>query len=129
MTLQAIGTNMSYQNLLSILDIHSWGTPHRNILKLSNLFSTIHVTYKQGEIIDLIRFLDANLSPIAFVWTGELPYWSIPTWHAIVLVGHDDDNFYVNDPAFSATAQPVSIDDFDLAWLAYDSYFAVIEKT
>lgn len=128
MALQAVDVRIPYQDLLSILDVHPWGTPHRNIRKLSDLSANIRVTYKQGEITDLARFLDANLPPITFVWTGDLPYWTIPTWHAIVLVGYDENNFYVNDPVLDVTAQPVSIGDFDLAWLAYDAYFAVIEK-
>ncbi len=128
MALTAIDVNLPYTTLLSALNVKPWGTPHRNILKLAELNLNIRVTYQQGKIPDLRRVLDGGLPPMVFVWTGELPYWSTAVWHAVVLVGYDDRNFYVNDPAFSLSAQPLAIGDFDLAWLAYDSYYAVIDK-
>jgi hypothetical protein len=33
----------------------------------------------------------------------------------------------VNDPAFAVAPQIVSHGDLDLAWIAYDTYFALIE--
>ena len=116
-----------YPKLLSILDVKPWGTPHRNIRKLTEIAPNIRVTYRQGELADLHLAMDNGLPPMAFVWTGELPYWPVPTWHAVVLVGYDEHQFYVNDPAFDEAHQPVNKGDFDLAWLAFDSYYAVIE--
>jgi len=127
MMLRAVNIDLPYSTLLSVLGIKPWGAPHRNILNLAKLSPNISVTYQQGEIPDLRRVLDRGLPPVAFVWTGELPYWSTDVWHAVVLVGYDDQNFYVNDPVFPIPAQPVTVGDFDLAWLAYDSYYAVIE--
>ena len=127
MMLEARGISVPYSRLLSILDVAPWGTPHRNIRKLAEVATNIQVTYKQGELADLCRVLDTGLPPTAFVWTGELPYWSVKTWHAVVLVGYDVQKFYVNDPAFDEAPQLVSQGDFDLAWLAYDSYYAMVE--
>ncbi len=128
MMLEAVGIVVPYPRLLSILDVAPWGTPHRNICKLLEIIPNVRVTYRQGELTDLYRALDTGLPPAVFVWTGELPYWSIATWHAVVLVGYDKQQFYVNDPAFAVAPQPVGQGDFDLAWLAYDSYYAVVER-
>lgn len=127
MMLDACGVVFPYHRLLSVLDVKPWGTPHRNIREIASIFPYIHVTYQQGALIDLRLALDAGLPPTAFVWTGELPYWSTETWHAIVIVGYDAQNFYVNDPAFDTAPQLVSEGDFALAWLAYDSYYAVVK--
>jgi hypothetical protein len=128
MMLEALGIDVPYSQLLSIFDVAPWGTPHRNILRLVELTPGIRVTYRQGELTDLYRALDAGLPPTIFVWTGELPYWSVATWHAVVLVGYDADKFYLNDPAFPAAPQAVSQGKLDLAWLAYDSYYAVVAR-
>ncbi len=127
MMLDTCGIVVPYRKLLSILDVATWGTPHRNICKLVEIVPHIRVIYKQGELVDLYRTLDAGLPPTAFVWTAELPYWTVETWHSVVLVGYDAQKFYINDPAFDVAPQSVSQGDFDLAWLAYDSYYAVVE--
>jgi ABC-type bacteriocin/lantibiotic exporter with double-glycine peptidase domain len=128
MMLGAIGLTLPYTKLLSILNVAAWGTPHRNITRLVELVPNIRVVYKQGELPDLLRAIDAGYPPVAFVWTGELPYWSLSTWHAVVVVGYDEQSVLVNDPAFEVAPQVVSRGDFDLAWIAYDAYYAFIEQ-
>lgn len=58
----------------------------------------------------------------------EVPYWNVGTWHAVVLVGYDEQYLYVNDPAFETAPQAVLCGDLDLAWLAYDSYYAMVQR-
>lgn len=127
--LDAIGTSFPYGKLLSVLNTASWGTPHRNITRLIELDPKIRVVYQQGELPDLLNAIDAGYPPVAFAWTGELPYWSLSTWHAVVVVGYGEQNVFVNDPAFEEAPQVVSRGDFDLAWIAYDSYYAFIEPS
>ena len=128
MMLGAINIQVPYERLLSILDIKPWGTPHRNILKLAELVQGVAVIYKQGAIPDLFQALDKNKAVMVFVWTSDLPYWQLETWHAVVVVGYDEQHFYLNDPAFDHAPQTVSHGNLDLAWIAYDTYYAVIEK-
>ncbi len=129
MMLNALGVDVPYSQLLSLLDVAPWGTPHRNIERLDALVPGIQVQYGQGELIDLYRALDDGFPPTIFVWTAELPYWTIATWHAVVVVGYDDFHFYVNDPVLYAAPQIVLHGDLDLAWLAYDSYYAIVQRT
>jgi uncharacterized protein YvpB len=56
-----------------------------------------------------------------------LPYWTVETWHAVVVIGYDNNFFYVNDPAFEFAPQVVTQGDLELAWIAYDAYYAVLE--
>ena len=58
--------------------------------------------------------------------TGELPYWTYGTDHALLVVGCDEDQMYVNDPACSEFPITVPWGDFELAWLARDYYYALI---
>lgn len=128
MMLYVLEIEVPYSELLSILDVAPWGTPHRNIVRIEELVPGIQVRYGQGELIDLYRAVDSGLPPTVFVWTGDLPYWIIATWHAVVVVGYDKQYFHVNDPAFDVSPQVVLHGDLDLAWLTYDSYYAVVER-
>ena len=98
MLLETIDVQVSYSQLLSILDIKPWGTPHRNILKLAELVPDVRVIYRQGTLTDLFGAVDRDNALVVFVWTGDLPYWEIETWHAVVIAGYDAQDFYVNWP-------------------------------
>lgn len=60
--------------------------------------------------------------------TKDLPYRDDDTAHAIVLVGMDDNNFYVDDPEFAESPLRVPLGDFDLAWLEHDEMYAVLTR-
>lgn len=126
MALAMLGIQIGYDSLLAVLDSKPWGTPHRNIQHLSRLIPGIQITYRQGALPDVFRAIDAGTPVILFVWTGDLPYWTVETWHAVVAVGYDEDSFYVNDPALAVAPQIVAHGDLDLAWIAYGAYYAVI---
>jgi uncharacterized protein YvpB len=60
------------------------------------------------------------------VQTIELPYWSEPTDHALVVTGLDKTSIYLNDPAFANAPIQVPHGDFDLAWLERDEMYATL---
>lgn len=132
MMLSAVGRILPYKRLLSILDVAPWGTPHSNLRLLPSLVQNIRVIHRQGELSNLFDAIDRGYPPAVFVQTVDLAYWSsIGVWHELVIIGYigyDDTNFFVNDPAFDVAPQSVSHGDLDLAWLANDSYYAVIER-
>lgn len=128
MCLAYLEINVSYQKLLRWLDVAPWGTPHRHIQHLEKHLSTVRVRYQQGGLTNVFTSLDNGYPVIIFLWTGELPYWHIETWHALVVIGYDDNHFWVNDPAMDTAPHKVSHGDLDLAWLAHDTYYAVIEQ-
>ncbi len=128
MMLAAVDIAVPYRRLLSLLDVAPWGTPHSRLLRLDSLAPEVEVIYQQGELSDLFDALDAGFPPAVFVWTGDLPYWQLQTPHAVVLCGYDDQNFFINDPAFDAAPQVAAHGDLDLAWLAGDSYFALLRR-
>jgi len=128
MVLESLDIQVPYLRLLTLLDVAPWGTPHRNIRQLEENFASIHVIHKQGALPDLFQVIESGFPATVFVWTGDLPYWDIETWHAVVIIGYDEQYFYLNDPAFNEVPFAVLHGDLDLAWIAYDSYFAVIEK-
>jgi len=67
---------------------------------------------------------------MAIVWP-PVPRWPWRNWshgtdHALLVVGCDESQLYVNDPAHAKSPIAVPKGDFELAWLARDYYYALI---
>lgn len=116
----------TYGELLRELKVKSYGAPASNIKLLARWNLTI--AYSIADLTGLETLLQNGHPVIVFVRTGELPYWQIKTDHAIVVVGYDSANIYVNDPDFDDV--PIAIDrgDFELAWLERDYFYALISN-
>jgi hypothetical protein len=65
------------------------------------------ITYREATLPIIAGYLQADQPVIAFVDTAELPYWSVATNHALVIIGLDADNVIANDPAIDNV--PVSL--------------------
>jgi predicted double-glycine peptidase len=52
----------------------------------------------------------------------------IDTQHALVIIGYDDDSFFVHDPAFPNAPIQIDQDELYLAWLEFDYAFAVVTR-
>lgn len=74
-------------------------------------------------------WMDQSVPPIVAVQTAFLDHWAVPTQHTIVVVGYDENNVYVNDPAFDKGPTPVLINGFLATWLEMDETAAVISLT
>lgn len=67
---------------------------------------------------------------ISLFLTAELKsYWTVPTFHAVVVTGLDDELIYLHDPYFPDAPKEVQRDEFLLAWLEQDYWYAVIRLT
>jgi len=124
MVLEYLGQPLAYDDVLRLLGTESYGTTARHVSRLTRLgFSVI---YREGTLAELRAWLDRRQPIIALVKTGELPYWSYTTLHAIVLVGYDESHFYANDPHFPQTPITIPASDFELAWLEMGNRYIVI---
>ena len=89
----------------------------------------VQVTLQRGDERKLIEAIDKSLLPIVFVATGELTsYWQEDVQHAVVIIGYDQTNFYLNDPAFTDAPKRVTIDELMLAWIELDYIYALIKR-
>lgn len=89
------------------------------------------VTYRPGNFEELVAWLENGKVPIALVKTQFLDYWhwSVNTPHAVVVVGTEGQEIYLNDPAFDAAPQVCSLDGFLAAWAEMDERIALIEQS
>lgn len=124
MVLCYLDREYSQARLNAMLGLTSIGTPYGNVRRLADL--GLSVALGTGGDNDLRLAVDQGVPPIAFVMTGDLPYWSANTSHAVVVVGYDDQSILLNDPMFDEAPQRVSWGDFMLAWSEQDFFFAII---
>ena len=127
MLLAYLGRSFNYARLRQLLNVQPFGAPAGNIRRLAQL--NLNVTYSQTDLKGLETMVQQNRPVIVFVRTGELPYWTYSTDHALVVVGYDEDYLYVNDPDRDEAEIPLAVPrgDFELAWLERD-YYALITQ-
>ena len=127
MVLNYLGRPFPYAQLIRLLQIGPIGAPRRNIVNLAQ--AGYRVTYREATLTILAEdYLQKGEPVIAFVDTGELSYWSRTANHALVVVGLDEENVLVLDPAFSATVRSIPHEEFQLAWLNGDYTCGVIHQ-
>jgi len=128
MLLEYVGFRADYARIVRVLGTSELGTPYSRIQRLPSIYPDVSLRYEIGEIEEIIGYLDAGYPAGVFVEASELPYWSEPSGHAVVVVGYSDKNFLLNDPALSNAPQAVSYEDLQLAWQEYDFYLAVVQR-
>ena len=126
MLLSHLGRQIDYAHLRQLLNIQPHGAPAGNIRRLTQL--NFKVTYSQTDMSGLEAMLQQGHPVIVFVRTAELPHWTYSTDHALVVVGYDDDQLFVNDPDRETDEAPIAVPrgNFELAWLERDYYYALV---
>jgi ABC-type bacteriocin/lantibiotic exporter with double-glycine peptidase domain len=128
MALAYLRIPIEYSRLLRILEVNESGSFFGKLQNLHTLGLTVLIEH--GDIDTLIQHLEQGLPPLIHVRTGELKsYWSVDTFHVVVLIGMDEQYVYLDDPYFATAPQRVPIDEFVLAWLEQDYLYAVIGLT
>ena len=103
------------------------GAPAERIKRLAS--RDIQVIYDSGQWKILQERLTRNTPVIAMIQAGELTPWQGDYFqHAVVVVGYDDSQVWLLDPALQSEPVVVSIDEFILAWGEMDYRYAVLEK-
>ena len=73
---------MDYHALLGLLRVMPYGAPAGNVRDLRTL--GLSVVYSQTDLAGVEAILRESDPVIVFLRTGELPYWSRTTDHAVV---------------------------------------------
>jgi hypothetical protein len=120
------GQTITLTRLEKILESTIFGTPGFKILNLQNHGYKVSYAPATDERV-LHQSLSVGVPPIALLLTRHLPYWTIETAHAVVIVGMDEENIVLNDPAFPDQTQAIPLNTFMLAWSDFDYLYALIE--
>lgn len=128
MILSAWQDDVSEAELSRLFGSTQYGTPSSRVTRLSQRGYTVE--YRTATLQEINRWLAARIPIIAFVQTEFLEYWAHleNTRHAVVIVGIDNQNVYLNDPLFESAPQVASIDGFLAAWAEMDEVVAMIKR-
>jgi ABC-type bacteriocin/lantibiotic exporter with double-glycine peptidase domain len=124
MALQHIGISQSQAHLNRLFGLMPEGTPSSRVQRLGAF--GVDVVYASGDEIVLREAVDRGIPPIIFVDTGDLPYWAIRLRHAVLMVGYNEKNVYLNDPDQATAPVTASWGDLMLAWSEFDYKYALI---
>lgn len=126
MVLEYLQVPASYDRLTRLLRTMPIGTFFRNLRYLEAALG-LSVTVGYGDLQILETHLETGLPIIVSVNTKMLSYWNNQeTIHALVVIGMDEEQIYVNDPAYADASKAIPLAEFELAWLEEKELYAVI---
>ncbi|MCX6045817.1 MAG: cysteine peptidase family C39 domain-containing protein [Chloroflexi bacterium] len=126
MVLEYLQVPTPYDRLTRLLRTMPIGTLFRNLRYLEASLG-LSVTVGYGNLQLLEAHLETGLPIIVSVNTELLSYWNNQaTIHALVVIGMDEEQIYVNDPAAEAAPKAIPRAEFELAWFEEKELYAVI---
>lgn len=125
MALEHLGIAVTQAELNELLKATPAGVPASCLTRIERY--GVQTKFQKGTAEDLNQAIDQNIPPIVFVHTGQLPYWTINTQHALLVIGYNEEIFLLNDPAFFQP-QRVPVLELMLAWDEFDNRYATFAK-
>jgi len=125
MVLEYLGIRQSNNWLTKILQTTDIGTPFSN---LKNLEKSLGVVVKLNDSDKLATFepvIESGLPIIVALDSYNGDYWPHDSNHAVVVIGFDDNNAYINNPTVAET-EVVEIGTFMLSWSFRNFQYAII---
>lgn len=120
---------INYKRLAQLLGTIDAGTPFSHLERLRALGFAITVA-ANGTLAMVQTTLEFGLPIVVAVRTWPLPHWeNVDTAHAIVVVGLDAEQIYINDPSSAIGTLAISYNDFLTAWAERDYEYAIIGLT
>ncbi len=101
-------------------------TPFPNVKNLGDALGVVVEYHENGTVAHFAPYIESRLPILVAVTADEPQSWPYVGEHAVVVIGFDESNIYVNDPAHPETGLAVDINTFLLAWSERDYEFAVI---
>ncbi len=126
MVLAYLQSPITEDKISELFNASAFGVPSSRITRLQQW--GYHVTYRSASLYEVQTWLAQGKPVIAFVNSQFLDYWTAVSPHAVVIIGKDDQNIYLNDPAFVTAPQICSLDGFLAAWAEMDDVVAVINR-
>lgn len=127
MILRFWGIKKSQRSLHRLFQPTPFGVPFSRLTRLQQFNVAVSIR-SFGDQSTLIEAIDQQIPPVVFLRTQFLPYWQADTQHAIVVVGYDNANFFVNDPAFNQAPLVVPVASLLLAWDGMDYAYALVTR-
>jgi len=129
MILHSLGIINSEAEIRKLLKTKPAGTNPLNITILKEF--NIEPTVTFSNLDELLGNIKSKVPSISLLWTEEIDYWDSDLYldylHAVVVVGFDKLNIFVNDPAFQDHPKKISFNSFLNAW-SYSQHMSILLK-
>ena len=130
MVLAYYGTKKSEESLRRLLKTKAAGTNPLNVTYLRDWNFKVSVSF--SNLDELKDYIFQEKPIIVLLWTGELSYWNSKEYfdylHSVVVVGFDEENVFINDPAFPNYPILIPYNEFLEAWSYSQQMLILIEK-
>ena len=126
MVLEYIGEQTTEEFLRRFLKTKYYGTNLLNIRYLSEIGFRATITY--GSIEELKDLIKERKLPIVRLVTRDLDFYDFDGYHAVIIVGINQEFVIANDPYFETEVIEIPIHDFTFAWAECDYLAIIIEK-
>ena len=124
MVLAHYGRILTEQELRQTLGSGPHGTRVRDLFRVGPLGFDVRV--ESLSLLPLGAALRAGVTPIVFLETSFLDYWTVRCDHVAVVVALDLASVDLNDPFFESAPQRTALAGFQLAWAANEHLAATI---
>ena len=121
-----LGEKYSEENLLSFLGTAETGSVLENLYRLEELGFRVEVA--PSNLTEIHLYLTSIKKPlIAVVYTEYLPYLAASSLHAVVIVGIDEQNVFLNAPLLDGAPIVISVEEFQRAWYFWGNVIIILE--
>ena len=126
MVLEYLGITRSDEWLINVLDTTAIGTPFSNITRLIDALGVGVDCADWATLATFAPLLEDGLPIIVAVDSDDPTQWPYYSNHAVVVVGFNPDEVYVNNPAVTDAPEIVDANTFLWAWSRRGYEYAVI---
>lgn len=119
---------VTQNDLIAKLDATEIGAPFSRISRIEDYGVKVELK-RAANLLDLMNALDADSPGIVAVNLLFLPYSYEDFDHAVLVVGANEEDITLLDPATKDGTQIVSVDAFIAAWTERDCALAIISQS
>ena len=127
MVLAYWGSPVTEAKVSQLLGSEGAGVPASRVRRLAQW--GYKVSYETSNLSQLQHAIQRKIPIIALVDTQFLEQWDSSVFHAILVVGIDNETVIINDPAFPTAPHHCSLNGFLAAWVEMNEYLIAIEPT
>jgi len=125
MLLHHLGDERPEEEIRTLLGCTTFGTFIQSLYQVTRLGYRVAVRYSTWQ--ELQHYLDHDQPVLVGVRTAFLDDWLRDCPHAVVVVGYDEKNVYLNDLYFDQAPQQTSRSSFLKAWRSTRNRLVIVE--
>ncbi|MFQ6042884.1 MAG: C39 family peptidase [Candidatus Poribacteria bacterium] len=127
MVLSYLGIERDELSLSWLFKTHAGGTPTDNFAAIE--IPGIKIVAENMDLALVRESIQQGQPVVVYLYTEPLPYWNTSSAHAVVVVGYEEESFFVNDPMFPDAPKKIDVETFLEAWDMFNNFGIVIKSS